>query len=285
MEDKKIYRQKALEKLVGNKNLDSMLSIVKPVYWFAAIGGAILLLVLVIWGIFGYVYTTTDCYGWNYTAGYTNAYYCESSGVVVSINKDSGRLIHQGETIYTYRDAKTGDIKDQKSLVTGIVIKNFIFPGSIIVEGQDACTIRAFSDAESNVDSLYVADNNGGVEKNYQDFEKIIYLCVTGTEISKIKVGQEVIIKPVSGVGITPITGAVSKVGAYVASKEEFDALFGLSISGNAASFLDNTIICECRITNLNGLSKNPYEEGDPVNATIVIGQTHPIELLFSKLF
>lgn len=48
MEDKKIYRQKALEKLVGNKNLDSMLSIVKPVYWFAAIGGAILLLVLVI---------------------------------------------------------------------------------------------------------------------------------------------------------------------------------------------------------------------------------------------
>ena len=48
MDNNKIYRQKALEKLVGTKNLDSMLSIVKPVYWFAAIGGAILLWVMAI---------------------------------------------------------------------------------------------------------------------------------------------------------------------------------------------------------------------------------------------
>ena len=284
MENKKLYRDKALEKLVGNKNLDSMLSIVKPVYWFAAIGGGLLLLVLVIWGIFGYIYTTTDCYGFNYTAGYTNTYYCDSSGVVMSVNKDSGRLVHQGETLYTYRDAKTGIIAEQRSLVTGIIIKHLIFPGSIIVAGQEACTIRAFSNADSTVESLYEPGNETGQEKKYDEFEKIIYLCVAGTEISKIQVDQEVIIKPVSGTGIAPITGTISKVGAYLTTPEEFNALFGFSISGSVASMLSNTIICECKIKNLNGLSKNPYAEGESVTATIVTGKAHPFELLFSKL-
>lgn len=155
MEKNSLYREKALEKLMSNRSLDAALSIVKPIYWIAAIGGILLFVALCVWGLFGYVDSTTDCYGFNYTSGSSNKYYWEDSGVVLSINKDSGRYIRQGETLYTYRSDTTKAVESVGSPVTGVIINNEIFPGSIICPGQNAFSIRAFNDPDKENKVLF----------------------------------------------------------------------------------------------------------------------------------
>lgn len=279
MNNNKIYREEAMNKMTQAEKLDVMLPVTKPVYWLAVLAAIIVLLALLFWGFFGYINTTTvSANSFYFTNGYSNSYASNQSGIITSILKDSGEIVKKGEPVYTYDDAITGQHKDVVSPVTGMLIKNYLFPGSYFNVGEDLFYIRTFTINDNGQEVLYDEKPELMPNFSYYNFEKKVYIFVPVLEILNVKEGQEVIIKSDSSSSDVLVHGKITKVGAFLVSQKEMESLFGLEYLGAATSSLADSTLCECTIEESDKLSLG---EGDFVYASIITGKIHPINLLF----
>lgn len=280
MKDSNIFREEALNKKTQAEKLDAMLPVTRPAYWWAVFAAIVVFLVLVFWIFFGYINTTTvSANSFYYTNGYSNSYVSNQSGIITTIIKNSGQIVKKGEPVYLYDDKITGQNKEVVAPVSGLIIKNCLFPGSCFDIGEDLFTIRTFTMNYNGQEVLYDEKPELMPDFSYYNFEKKVYLFVSVSDISNIKEGQEVIVKSNSTSNGVSIRGNISKVGTYLVSQKEMKSLFGLEYLGSATTQFADSILCECSIN--EDPRKIKLSEGDLLSATIISGKVHPINLLF----
>jgi HlyD family secretion protein len=126
---RRIFRQVALERLSSPEQLDQLLTITNPIGWMAlfAIGG--LLLVAILWGIYGNIPTNVQGQGIILKKGGLVTIQAQNPGTITALNVEVGALIQKGDIIARLQqDALLEQIRkaqlDLKNLETTYQEKN-----------------------------------------------------------------------------------------------------------------------------------------------------------------
>ena len=102
-----IFRKKSLDKLSSPEQLDKMIIINSPMTWLALAGGAFMIFVALLWGIFGRVPITEEGNGILLREGEVNSVYAGTQGVVTKTNVSSGDVVKKGDVLYEVSSQET----------------------------------------------------------------------------------------------------------------------------------------------------------------------------------
>lgn len=103
-----LFRKTSLEKLSSPEQLDKMIVITPPTLWLSLIGAGFLIIVALIWSIFGTLPVNLETQGIYINNGGVYSVYAETAGVVEQIVVNDGDAIKKGDVI-AYLD--TDDIE------------------------------------------------------------------------------------------------------------------------------------------------------------------------------
>ncbi len=114
MEANNLFRKAALEKLSSPEQLDSLMQVTSPAGWLALITSGVLLLLVVLWGIFGTIPNKVSGQGILIRGGAVLDIEAGTSGRITSIDVKPGDLVRPGQTVATI--AQSGlDLKIQNT--------------------------------------------------------------------------------------------------------------------------------------------------------------------------
>lgn len=105
-----IFRKKSLDKLSSPEQLDKMIIINSPMTWLALAGGAFMIFVALLWGIFGRVPITEEGNGILLREGEVNSVYAGTQGVVTKVNVSSGDVVKKGDVLYEVSSQETATL-------------------------------------------------------------------------------------------------------------------------------------------------------------------------------
>lgn len=132
-----LYRKSALEKISSPEQLDKALKVTSPMGWLALIAITIVVLVTIIWSIFGTIPETITAKGIVTAPVGSNAVYSQESGTIVSIAVHEGDEVHYGDVIWTYKIGKEifQGLSDQVGIVAEVSAKkdDKLTPGTEII--------------------------------------------------------------------------------------------------------------------------------------------------------
>ena len=94
-----IYRKTALEKLSSPEQLDKAIVIVSPSFWFALLGAAGIIVVALLWSIFGRLPENIKANGIFMNREGMSGIYSEVSGVVEEVEASRGQYVTKGEVL------------------------------------------------------------------------------------------------------------------------------------------------------------------------------------------
>lgn len=95
-----IFRKKALDKLSSPEQLDKMIVITSPSVLLALAGGVFIILMAVLWGIFGRVPMTKEGNGILVREEGVVSVYAKTQGVVTKVHVGSGDVVNEGDILY-----------------------------------------------------------------------------------------------------------------------------------------------------------------------------------------
>ena len=108
-----IFRRKSLDKLSSPEQLDKMIVINSPMTWLALIGGAVIIIVAVLWGVFGRVPITEEGNGILLTENVLTSVYAQTEGVVTKTYVSSGDQVEEGDVLYEVNSSQTAQAIEQ----------------------------------------------------------------------------------------------------------------------------------------------------------------------------
>ena len=94
-----IYRKSAMERLSSPEQLDKAIVIVSPSFWLSMLGAAGILIVALVWSIFGRLPQNVTSSGIFMNRDGIHSVYSEVEGTVQSIEVHTGDQVHKGEVI------------------------------------------------------------------------------------------------------------------------------------------------------------------------------------------
>jgi multidrug efflux pump subunit AcrA (membrane-fusion protein) len=134
-EKKEIFRQAALERLSSPEELDQLMQVTTPKGWLALLGLASLIVVALIWGVFGNIPTKVAGQGIVLNAGGVSQVSALTTGRVQGIYVSAGDVIPKGKTIArVFSD--DGERERVVSPQTGRVLEIRATAGSVINVGS-----------------------------------------------------------------------------------------------------------------------------------------------------
>ena len=86
-----IYRKAALDKLSSPEQLDKMIKIISPSFWIAAIGGGGIILVALIWSIFGRLPENVSANG-IFMGEISGDYYVYNNNIILPVSSAANEL-------------------------------------------------------------------------------------------------------------------------------------------------------------------------------------------------
>lgn len=277
-----IFRKKSLDKLSSPEQLDRMIIINSPMTWVALSGGAFVILVALLWSIFGRVPITEEGNGILLREGEVHSVYAGTQGVVTKVNVSSGDVVKAGDVLYEVGSSQTSlpadDIMDGmeiKSTVSGVVYSTFITNGSTVTADMEVARIRESED-EGKMQAVYFMPLNGG-----KKVKKGMAVNIYPSTLAKEKYGH--------------MSGTVVKVAGYVTSSA--DLLTRVGDPTLAQIFSDNGAVVEvvCEIeTDENTVSGYAWssqkgsnvelQEGTLLEGSVVMENVSPITMLIPIL-
>lgn len=102
-----IFRKKSLDRLSSPEQLDKMIVINTPMTWLALLGGAAIIMVVVIWGILGRVPITESATGILLSDSVLTSVYAQTEGVVTKTYVSSGDYVEEGDVLYEVNSTST----------------------------------------------------------------------------------------------------------------------------------------------------------------------------------
>lgn len=102
-----IFRKKSLDRLSSPEQLDKMIVINSPMTWLALVGGAVIILVAVLWGVAGRVPMTEEGNGILLTESTLSSVYSQTEGTVTKTYVSSGDHVEEGDVLYEVSSSQT----------------------------------------------------------------------------------------------------------------------------------------------------------------------------------
>lgn len=204
---KTVFREKALEGLASPEQLDKLLELTTPKEWVALIGLGSLLMIGILWSIFGSITTTVTAQGVLTRAGGLNPVESPVSGRVRDIQVKAGDQITDGQVVAGVEQDSEGKnvTKTVTSPVPGRVLKVMAAKGDVVSPGTPLLL----------------------VEPTNEKLELVMYLPLN--EAGNIRPGMKARISYSTGEkeeGKT-IPGVVRSVASYPATHEEMKRMLG----------------------------------------------------------
>lgn len=104
-----LFRRKSLEKLSSPEQLDKLIKINSPLVWIALYGGAFIIIVTLLWAIFGRVPITEEGQGILLNNGNVTSVYAKTKGVVTKSHISSGDKVEAGTVLYEVKSGETAE--------------------------------------------------------------------------------------------------------------------------------------------------------------------------------
>ena len=101
---KQIYRKALLERMSSPDQLDKMIVITSPSFWLALLGGAVIVVVALVWSVFGRLPIKTEATGLFIPEQGTFYLAANTSGIVSSLQVEIGDYVEQGDVVMTLSD-------------------------------------------------------------------------------------------------------------------------------------------------------------------------------------
>jgi hypothetical protein len=273
-EKKKIFRQAALERLSSPEELDQLMQVTTPSGWLALFGFSSLIVVALIWGIFGNVPTKVAGQGILLNTGGVTQVSALISGRVRNIYVKEGDVIPKGKTIARITD-EFGERDRVISPQAGQVLEIRAAEGSVIAAG-------------SPIISLGPSEQAAGA------LEAVVY--VPATEGKKIRPNMPVELTPstVKRAEAGFIPGQVVSVSEFPVTREGMQQTLGSETLaqelGAGGAIIEIRALLESDPNSISGFrwsSKDPQlliENGTLSTVQIVIQQRRPISLVLPIL-
>lgn len=123
---KQIYRKSLLEKMSSPEQLDKMIVITSPGFWFGLAGGALIVIVALIWAIVGKLPVKVESSGIYVPGLGIHSVATESGGIVGEVKKEVGDSVEAGELLVSMKTDTAGlelDIlKDRLASVENVTL-------------------------------------------------------------------------------------------------------------------------------------------------------------------
>lgn len=104
-----IYRKSVLEKLSSPDQLDRMIVITPPTFWLSMLGVAGIIVVALVWSIFGRLPVNVSGNGIMVSSDGMFGIYSEAQGVLAEITVSQGDTVTKGQVVATIADGDTRD--------------------------------------------------------------------------------------------------------------------------------------------------------------------------------
>jgi hypothetical protein len=173
---REIFRKEALQRLASPEQLDQLMPLTSPRAWVALGGLGLLLLVALVWGIFGTLTTTADAQGVLIRRGGVRSVRCPPGGAVVT-----SVLVHPGDEVEKGRELLRLSAPGGAGATEG---PRLLSPCHARVLGVQA---REGATAEAGAELLVL-------EPLDEPFEVLLY--VPATDGYKVRAGQKVAVLP-----------------------------------------------------------------------------------------
>ena len=101
---KQIYRKALLERMSSPDQLDKMIVVTSPSFWLALLGGAAIVVVALVWSVFGRLPIKTEATGLFVPDQGTFYLAANTSGIVSSLQVEIGDYVEQGDVVMILSD-------------------------------------------------------------------------------------------------------------------------------------------------------------------------------------
>jgi HlyD family secretion protein len=116
-----MFRKAALDKLSSPERLDVMMQVTSPVAWLAATSLSVVLVLVIIWGIFGTLSTKVQGQGILLRGGAILAVTSDTVGRVAELKVASGDVVEEGQVVAILRqDDLETRVENQKALLADL---------------------------------------------------------------------------------------------------------------------------------------------------------------------
>ncbi len=121
-----IFRKAALDKISSPDQLDEVIVITPPSFWLAMTGIGSILLIALIWSIFGRIPINVSASGFYMTDSGIHVVYADNSGIVEEVFVKDGQTIKKGDLIARFSDSelteKLSKLKQRREEVENVTI-------------------------------------------------------------------------------------------------------------------------------------------------------------------
>jgi multidrug efflux pump subunit AcrA (membrane-fusion protein) len=274
---KSIFRKTALDQISSPDQLDQVVVITPPFFWVAMLGAGVILIVGVLWSIFGRIPVNVKASGICMSEGGIHVLYSAENGMIDEVSLRDGDRVQEGDVIArmttTLLSGQTEQLEFRADM-SGKVMGLDVAPGNVIGVGSTVC--RILDDSTDHMTAiLYVPVSDG----------------------RKIRAGMEVKIYPttVNSQEYGHIKAVVDSVDNYVTSTGEMNNMLGDSSLVESFSSMGPVIEIKCSLTP-DSTTASGYEwsnrkgaqvelaPGTTVTADIMIEKKAPITILFPLL-
>lgn len=269
MQNNKLFRKAALERLSSPEKLDELMQITSPRSWLLLLGIGLLLAGVVVWGVVGRIPTTVTGQGiLTFVSNSVLPIQSLDAGTIDDVFVTPGESIQQGDVIA--RLTKTnGDLTEVISPYTGRILSLETPVGTEIALNQNVAYVERFNETDRKP-------------------EAIIYIPIT--QAIQVTPGMEVQISPLnvqqSQFGF--IQGRVKSVGENIASNDDLRRV--LNREEIVQAIASQGLVVEIHIELIasddfasgvlwssNTAQQLQIQEGTPCGASITIKQEPPI--------
>lgn len=258
-----IFRQQALDKMASPEQLDMLMQVTDPKGWLALLGFGIIILLGILWAVFGTLQTTASSFGMIVPQNGMTGVTAPVSGTVSAVLVPSDQLVRMGQPIMRVR-SKAG-VQVVTSPQNGRLLNVSAYPGAYVSDGTPLASVEP---PQSRLDAVF-------------------YL--PAAEVHAVQPGMQVHIEPVSANQESTgyVLGTVQRVSTYPATPESARAIF--QNPDITKELLGPGTVYQVTV----GLSRNAsgyawssghrgaLQAGTFASASFVIKAQHPMGLLF----
>jgi multidrug efflux pump subunit AcrA (membrane-fusion protein) len=159
---KEIFSKAALERLSSPEQLDQLMQVTTPKGWLALLGLGIILLVAVIWGIFGDVPTKVAGQGILLKAEGVYHVPATTAGQVLELYAQVGDQVVEGQTIARIAPAGGGTGARVISPYAGQVLELRTSTGSVVNVGSPVVSLEALHQGQKKLEAVLFLEAGDG---------------------------------------------------------------------------------------------------------------------------
>lgn len=270
-----LYRKSALDKISSPEQLDKTLKVTSPYSWLVLIGITLIVIVAVVWSIYGWIPVTVSGNGVVASPVSTNAIYSTDSGTVVAVLVHAGTELHLGDPVLRYQTGNN-EVRELTSDQVGMVSDVLVNNGDAITQGNEVVRISPNTE-DRQVAVCYIA--LGQKDKISRGDRAFVYVDSIDSQTYGYLYARVINIDShwASTTGMGYVLGKDNNLASTYTQN-------GAVVAVTCEFYRDDETASGYQWSSGAKAGDQEVKTGASVNVKIVTENVHPITKLFSKL-